>query len=448
MKPHGLRPTSLALILSLVTCSPTLLAHFQRPANAGSLAANIDSEDPIALLQQWIATPADQRGDLNEQPFAEMSLSKQQAEQAKQLLWDDHLKQRSKIAEKILQAGEVSDGTHTMKFAAKTFGEKPDGGHSLYLSLHGGGGAPARVNDRQWENQKGLYSPKEGIYVAPRAPTDTWNLWHQAHVDGLFRQIIEAHVVTGQVDPNRVYVMGYSAGGDGVYQLAPRMADSFAAAAMMAGHPNEASPLGLRNIGFTIHMGGNDSAYNRNQVARQWGQRLDELQQKDPGGYAHETVIHEGKGHWMDRQDAVALEFLARFTRNPNPSKVVWYQDDVTRNRFYWLAVDDEQRRAGTTVTAAIESPKSGEDQKIRVDSSDLARVTIHLSDELLDLDKEVTFVSNGKPISRIPIARKIGTLWSTLQQSHDPGLMWSVELDLTIPEVSQPTPTQDDGPK
>ena len=58
----------------------------------------------------------------------------------------------------------------------------------------------------------------------------------------------------GDVDPNRVYIMGYSAGGDGVYQLAPRMADRWAAAAMMAGHPNDASPLGLRNItGFNHH---------------------------------------------------------------------------------------------------------------------------------------------------------------------------------------------------
>jgi dienelactone hydrolase len=28
------------------------------------------------------------------------------------------------------------------------------------------------------------------------------------------------------VNPNKVYVMGYSAGGDGVWRLAPRMADS------------------------------------------------------------------------------------------------------------------------------------------------------------------------------------------------------------------------------
>ena len=73
-----------------------------------------------------------------------------------------------------------------------------------------------------------------------------------------------------RLDPNKVYLMGYSAGGDGVYQLAPRMADRFAAAAMMAGHPNETSPLGLRNLPFTIHMGENDTPYKRNKVAAEW----------------------------------------------------------------------------------------------------------------------------------------------------------------------------------
>jgi len=90
--------------------------------------------------------------------------------------------------------------------------------------------------------------------------------------------------------------MGYSAGGDGVYQLAPRMADYFSAAAMMAGHPNETSPLGLRNIGFTIHMGALDSDYHRNEVARHWSVLLDSLQTNDPGGYKHIVQLHEGPG--------------------------------------------------------------------------------------------------------------------------------------------------------
>jgi predicted peptidase len=91
------------------------------------------------------------------------------------------------------------------------------------------------VNDRQYENQKRLYTLSEGIYLAPRAPTNTWNLWHEPHIDRLFTRLIEDLIVLEEVNPDRVYVLGYSAGGDGVYQIGPRMADSWAAAAMMAG---------------------------------------------------------------------------------------------------------------------------------------------------------------------------------------------------------------------
>ena len=121
-----------------------------------------------------------------------------------------------------------------MKLYERTFGKAPDAGHSLWISMHGGGGAPARVNDGQWNNQIELYQPEEGIYVAPRAPTNTWNLWHEGHIDDLFDRLIENYVVDRGVDPNRVYLMDYSAGGDGVYQLAPRMADRFAAEGFVA----------------------------------------------------------------------------------------------------------------------------------------------------------------------------------------------------------------------
>lgn len=176
--------------------------------------------------------------------------------------------------------------------------------------MHGGGGAPPKVNDSQWNNQIQLYVPKEGWYVAPRAPTDTWNLWHEGHIDELFGRMIEDMVAKYGVDPNRVYLMGYSAGGDGVYQLAPRMADRFGAATMMAGHPNDASADGLFALPFRIYMGGEDAAYKRNEVAAQWGEKLAALQ-KERGGYEHKVTIYPGKGHWMDKEDAEAVPWMA-----------------------------------------------------------------------------------------------------------------------------------------
>ena len=116
-----------------------------------------------------------------------------------------------------------------MKFDLKYFGEKPTGGWNLYFSLHGGGQTPDSVNEKQWNRHKTLYQVQQGIVLIPRSPTNTWNMWHQEHVDPMFERLIQNMILLYDVDPNRVYLMGYSAGGDGVYQLAPRMADRFAA---------------------------------------------------------------------------------------------------------------------------------------------------------------------------------------------------------------------------
>ncbi len=178
--------------------------------------------------------------------------------------------------------------------------------------------------------------------------------------------------------------MGYSAGGDGVYQLAPRMSDRLAAAAMMAGHPNETQPDGLRNIGFTLHMGGNDSAYNRNGVAEQWKVRLAELQSADPEGYRHHVEIHAGKGHWMDRNDAVAVPWMAEFTRNAFPAKIVWLQDDVAHSRFYWLSTGEPKLPAGQKIVVSADRTQN----QITIAECPVNEITLRLNDQLLDLEK------------------------------------------------------------
>ncbi len=282
---------------------------------------------------------------------------------------------------------EVKYGELTMPYWYTVYGDAPQGNRSLWISMHGGGGAPPNVNTKQWENQKKLYTLEEGVYLAPRAPTDTWNLWHQSHIDPMFERLIEQMIVFEGVDPNRVFIIGYSAGGDGVYQLAPRMADKLAAAGMMAGHPNETKPDGLRNIGFALHMGEEDSMYDRNKVAESWKAQLDKLQQDDSEGYQHQVVIHKDKGHWMGGLDAVALPWLSNFTRQPFPRKIVWLQDDVLHNQFYWLRVNEPKARDRTI--AEIDG------QEITIQTSHCGDMTIYLNDQMLDLEKPVTIVVN-----------------------------------------------------
>jgi hypothetical protein len=184
---------------------------------------------------------------------------------------------------------------------------------------------------------------------------------------------------------------------------------------MMAGHPNEARPEGLRNLPFMIFMGGDDSAYNRNAVAKAWGERLDNLQQADPAGYEHQVTIYPGLGHWMEGRDASALPWMARHTRQPWPKRVVWLQDDVTANRFYWLQVDQSAVAKGVRIDAEIK------DQAITLKSEQLCTVTLRLSDALLDLDQPITVSANGRQVFSGRVQRTRSAIEQSLRERSDP---------------------------
>jgi len=313
--------------------------------------------------------------------------------------------------------------TLSMRFEYKVFGEKPADGRSLYISLHGGGNTPPAVNDQQWRNQQNLYKPAEGVYVAPRAPTNTWNLWHEDHIDDMIDELILDAVIAEGVNPDKVYLMGYSAGGDGTFQLAPRMADRFAAAAMMAGHPGDAPVENLRNLPFSLFVGGRDAAYNRNGLVAQWGHTLDTLQQHDPKGYVHDLHVYEELGHWMEHKDTIAVSWMAKYRRNPLPTKVVWKQDDRLHNSFYWLSVDHPEK--GKEVIASIDG------NTITVEKNDYTGLTIYLNDQLVDLDKEVIINYRGNKIYAGKITRSRFIIDQTVENRKDPGYIFSARCIL-----------------
>lgn len=363
------------------------------------------------------------RGDI-----AKMPLTKDDAATARELLWKAHVTHFQKDRAAEVKERVLKDGNLEMPFFYKTLGKKPAKGWSLWISMHGGGGAPKSVNDRQWENQKKLYTLDEGLYLAPRAPTNTWNLWHEAHIDRLFARLIEDLIVLEDVDPNRVYLLGYSAGGDGVYQMAPRMADRWAAAAMMAGHPNGVSLLSLRNVPFALQVGGNDSAYKRNKVGKEYGDLLDKLQMDDPKGYEHFVKIHEGKPHWMGGEDKVALPWMAKHTRNPIPERVVWKQTGPAHERSYWLAVPAKEARGDSLVIAK----RSGQIIEITC-TEKIDKLVIHLDDRMVNLDEPVKVVQDGKELFAGTPPRTIGAMMRTLAGRGDRDLVFDAEIEVGL---------------
>ena len=357
--------------------------------------------------------------------FDQNSLSKLESQRLEKKLYTDFkdsllLKRNSEMKARLIKINN-----REIKFDIKFFGKKSEQGWSLFFSLHGGGGEPKSENDRLWIRHKTLYELENGILFTPRSPTNTWNMWHQSHVDTFFNRIIKNMIAFHDVDPNKIYLMGRSAGGDGVYQLAPRMADRFAAAAMSAGHPNEASPLGLRNLPFTIHVGEHDNLYNRNKVAIDWGDQLKVLQKNDPKGYVHFVKIYKGKPHWMDNLEASALIWMSDFIRNPYPGKIIWRQDDVLHKRFYWL------KNINPSVGDLIEAEISG--QVININSSTVSSIIIQLNDNLIDMDKKVVVKYRGKNLYNGYVSRNENIIKDSILEYGDPQSIYYGQIFISL---------------
>jgi hypothetical protein len=377
----------------------------------------------VRLTESWLAgSPSERKAP----PTVEIS-SKDAARLAR-LLWKDLQKQVASVAESELKAREIVIGDKRLKWMQKDFGPAPDGKHSLWITLHGGGQGTEEENDQNWKGYYGRYElPPGSINVAPRAPANTWDMWHVPWVDKLLDRLIADMVLERGVDPNRVYLIGYSAGGDGVYQLAPRMADRFAAAGMCAGHPNSVTPDGLRNLPFFLYMGGEDSAYRRNEVVREFNAKIDVLEAADPQGYPHRLTVYPGLAHNMQGREAEMIPRMVNLRRVAWPQRVVWKEnDDFLHHRFYWLQRSPEANNPDTVYAAHVDG------QTIAIEAPASGQLVLRLSDELLNLDKPVRVVAAGKTIFEGKVERSLATMLGSLQERPDSSSVATALLPVT----------------
>ena len=257
-----------------------------------------------------------------------------------------------------------------MHYTLEVIGEPDENGlYPLYITLHGGGEAPAEDNNEQWLAMSQYYrgSVENGIYVACRGMEDVWNLHFLDETYPMYDRLIEDMILLKQADPNRVYLLGFSAGGDGVYAVAPRMADRFAAVNMSSGHPNGVSLLNTSNLPFEIQVGIRD--YYSEDAMRsirgaEFEKTLNGYREEYGFGYPHRVLVHVPNGHnYVDFEDEDAcvlndpaafaeravrenwLEtFMALFTAMGGPDSVAslsYMSDDEFNEALLHLVTED-----------------------------------------------------------------------------------------------------------
>ena len=383
---------------------------------------------PILLFQSC---------SINKSISKELPLSAEQSMRQKDMVLREWMDSVSAATVDIYRTKKLTIDGLTMPLAWTVFAESCEEDLALYISLHGGGGAPAQVNDQQWHNQQMLYAPRHAVYLCPRAPFNTWDLHFRPESDAFYREIIRMAVAHLHVNPDKVYIMGYSAGGDGVWRLAPRMADTWAAASMMAGHPGDVSLVNLRNTPFMVWCGEKDAAYERNIRCQERINEMDSLHGADPEGYIFEGHIVPDKEHWMDRVDTAAVSWMAHFTRNPYPKRIVWRQEEVLCQHFYWLSALADELSRGKEVRAEMDG------NTIRITRCDYSALTISLNDRMMNLDLplKIVYSDSSQPnesadviLFEGTVERQTRTLRKTLSERGDPSYMFSAQVHIIIP--------------
>jgi phosphatidylserine/phosphatidylglycerophosphate/cardiolipin synthase-like enzyme len=371
----------------------------------------------------------------------------------------------------------------TMRFTTWSRGKKPAGGYPLYISLHGGGAVASNMdNDEQWVNQMGLWrnAVRLGLYVTPRGIADTADLHFLPEAYVMYDRIIENMIAFEDVDPDKVYVLGFSAGGDGVYQLTAEMSDRFAATNMMAGHPNGVSIDNYKNVPFLIQMGEDDTQYDRHRQAAEYHEKLNTAA-SSRGGYIHDTFIHPGGTHnnwieitdgekknasgqeqqpnpviadpvkWLHQSDKSTADkntnsvlWLRPYTRNANPPDVIWnvktrarsrtgqivangkkfWKSDARARQFYWLDLGTDSSKY-----ADVEASFERADNSISIRKCG-GYLRLLVNYKMLDLTRPIR-IQIAKDVWLIRPRLSLQTMVKTLVDRGDINYVYPVEIEV-----------------
>ena len=350
-------------------------------------------------------------------------------QQVRELVWGMFLQSPLAQARKPdFEASRVTFQQHVSPYTIKEVGQRPDTGWPLFIALHGGGGAPQQVNDSQWKQMQNYYKDQSGVtgykYLALRAPNNTWNGFYDDYVYPLIENLIQQCVVFADVDPNKVFLLGYSHGGYGAFAIGPKIPYRFAAVHASAAAPTDGqtSAKTLRNTRFTFMVGENDNAYGRRERCEKFARSIEELKGQRDEIYPVELMYEEGYGHGgLPDRDMIASMY--DFVRNPCPRELDWELTDSVVKHFFWLAVDDPS--PGQRIQARIEG-----DNHIQIETENTNEFTMRLDRRLIDASLPI-LIEIGNRQQEVEYQPDIETLCRAVAELGDINLAMDFEVQV-----------------
>ena len=267
------------------------------------------------------------------------------------------------------------------------------------------------------------------LILMPNANGDLW--WQPTPTETVHAMLLEI-LRTYNVDPNRVYLVGFSNGGTAALEFGTRWPDRFAAVASLMGaglDTPSGTKLPLQNLSdvpvLFLH-GDKDalipasSSYTAQSVLRGLKPRV-----------APELHVLKGRGHDIRLADDgdYTVPFLQRFTREPFPTGVLATFFDSRYTRQYWVEVLQSSKDAPEVQARILQG------NFIDIDTKNVKKLRLLLRPELFAASTGPLRIRvNGKELPQHELKRDCQLFQRSAQEYADPFLAYTDELVLDVP--------------
>ena len=450
---------SLTALLVLTAALPGASAKPAKPT--------LDKKKVLALAVRWMeARPATYferwdtavRKTLLEEAAALGSLPEGSREQVLELLW--------RAVKKHGPKSQTIDGKTAIPtpYGPAWWLQSGSGGKSagLILGLHGGGAGAGSASEPAgtWKLPKTLGMYPQGI----RLIDDTWN---SVHGERFLLTLIEIAKAQYDVDPDRVYAMGFSMGGVGSMFLAGRHPDLLAGAipahgVVAAGKTTKVvreEDVGeiehgllpnLRNVAVYFYTGTEDRNCEPGTFCKAWTM-IQALREDDAEGYADiRFQCHEGIAHaFPPGEPGKGFKFIEDKRRDAYPTKIVWEfnkdpwifpdaEDEGKATRrpkqwMYWLHCRHPEDRMLVVATRRDE-------EGVHVIDLQISKVafpddfTVYLNEKMITPNQDVVLRVNGKEVYRGRPQPDVATIFESFDAKLD--RMLTFDRRIQVPEM------------
>ena len=319
----------------------------------------------------------------------------------------------------------------------------------FFIYLHGSG-----PKDQEWSTGlklANIFQDSPSVYFIPQIPNEgEYYRWWQLAKQYAWEKLLRITLSDDKIDANRLYIFGISEGGYGSQRLASFYAVYFAAAGPMAGgEPLKNAPVeNCANIGFSFLTGAVDQGFDRNILTYYTQVAFDSIQLAHPISadgkpmFQHRINLLPNMQHSIDYR--LTPPWLKSFTRNPYPKTVLWEDfemDGRHRTGFYNLQVlarPSEERTYyemnikdnvislsidDVKYTATQKDPQWGIEMKFNRTYSKATggKLRIYLNDKLVDVNKAVTVIVNGKQVFNGKVKANLRDMIDSCMEFYDP---------------------------